>query len=185
MIEKLGISLFSGNNRYNTIIDLTDDNYISILNGVELKNNLYVNGYFFQTKYITNLLYNYLRKEEIKSRIIEHNPFKERYNANNDVCVHVRLTDVAKYNPGINYYLHAIKSISYDTLYIATDDHKHDIIKSIVAQCSNVKILDYDEINTFQFASTCKNIILSHGSFSTVIGYLSFFSNVFYVLLYY
>ena len=41
-------------------------------------------------------------------------------------------------------------------------------------------IIDYDEIKTIQFASTCKNIILSHGSFSAVIGYLSFFSNVNY-----
>lgn len=37
-----------------------------------------------------------------------------------------------------------------------------------------------DEIHTIQFASTCKHIVLSHGSFSAVIGYLAFFSNVYY-----
>jgi hypothetical protein len=37
-----------------------------------------------------------------------------------------------------------------------------------------------DEITTFKFASTCKHIILSHGSFSALIGYLSFFSNIYY-----
>ena len=37
-----------------------------------------------------------------------------------------------------------------------------------------------DEIRTFQFGSTCKNIILSHGSFSAIIGYLAFYSNIYY-----
>ena len=41
-------------------------------------------------------------------------------------------------------------------------------------------IIDFGEIHTFQFASTCKHIILSHGSFSAVIGYLSFFSDIYY-----
>ena len=42
------------------------------------------------------------------------------------------------------------------------------------------KILDYNEILTIQFASTCRNIILSHGSFSAIIGYLSFYSTIYY-----
>jgi hypothetical protein len=44
----------------------------------------------------------------------------------------------------------------------------------------DAKIIYLDEISTFQFASTCKHIILSHGSFSAMIGYLSFFSTVHY-----
>ena len=44
----------------------------------------------------------------------------------------------------------------------------------------NIKLIQCDELKTIQFASTCKNIILSHGSFSAVIGYLSFFSTVYY-----
>jgi len=30
------------------------------------------------------------------------------------------------------------------------------------------------------FASTCKYVVLSYGSFSAIIGYLSFFSHVYY-----
>jgi hypothetical protein len=44
----------------------------------------------------------------------------------------------------------------------------------------SARLIHFDEIDTFQYASTCKNIILSHGSFSAVIGYLSFFSNIHY-----
>ena len=42
------------------------------------------------------------------------------------------------------------------------------------------KIIDYNEQLTIQFATTCKNIILSHGSFSAIIGYLSFYSTIYY-----
>ena len=38
----------------------------------------------------------------------------------------------------------------------------------------------HDEVITIHFASTCKHILLSHGSFSAIIGYLSFFSTVYY-----
>jgi len=54
------------------------------------------------------------------------------------------------------------------------------MIKKLLKLFPYAKILDVDEITTFQFASTCKHIILSHGSFSAVIGYLSFFSNIYY-----
>ena len=43
--------------------------------------------------------------------------------------------------------------------------------------CKGVK---YDEIQTIQFASTCRYIGLSHGTYSAIIGYLVFFSNVYY-----
>ena len=63
---------------------------------------------------------------------------------------------------------------------ISTDDKKNVMIQKLLKLYPYAKILDVDEITTFQFASTCKHIILSHGSFSAVIGYLSFFSNVYY-----
>ena len=70
-------------------------------------------------------------------------------------------------------------SIIFDNLYISTDDESNSIIKTLL-QHPKSKLIKYDEINTIQFASTCKYIILSHGSFSAIIGYLSFFSNVYY-----
>jgi hypothetical protein len=54
------------------------------------------------------------------------------------------------------------------------------MVKELLSLYPSAKLINFDEINTFQFASTCKNIILSHGSFSAVIGYLSFCSNVYY-----
>jgi hypothetical protein len=54
------------------------------------------------------------------------------------------------------------------------------MIKKIQQLYPKCKILNCDEINTIHFGSTCKHIILSHGSFSAMIGYFSFFSNIYY-----
>ena len=180
LIKKLWIELFIVINSYDCIQYLTDNNYFTIYNIDKLNYNLNPNNDYFQTKEITNFLYNYLHKDEIKSNIIENNPFKDRYTKNNDLFIHVRLTDVAHFNPGITYYVNAIKNINFDNLYISTDDKNHSIIIDLLQLYPSSQLINYDEITTFQFASTCKHIILSHGSFSAVIGYLSFFSNIYY-----
>ena len=180
LIKKLGIELFSGNNLHTSFQTLADDNYFDIYNSDILNYNLDANGNFFQTKEITNFLYNYLHTDKIKSNIIENNPFKDKYNKNNDLFVHIRLDDVEKYTPGITYYINAIKNINFDNLYISTDDINHDIIKELLKLFPSAELINYDEITTFQFASVCKHIVLSHGSFSAIIGYLSFFSNIYY-----
>jgi hypothetical protein len=178
--NKLGIELFSGSNSYKGIQYLTDDNYFTIYNIDELNYNLNPNNNYFQTKEITNFLYDYLHKDEIKSNIINNNQFKDRYTKNNDLFIHVRLTDAERFNPGIKYYINAIKNITFDNLYISTDDNNNNIIKEILKLYPSSQLINFDEITTFQFASTCKHIILSHGSFSAVIGYLSFFSDIYY-----
>ena len=180
LINKLGIELFSGINSHECIQCLTDDNYFTIYNMDELNYNLNPNNNYFQTKNITNFLYNYLHKYEIKSNIIDNNPFKERYTKNNDLFIHIRLTDVERFNPGITYYVNAIKNIIFDDLYISTDDNNNNMVKELLKLYPSTQLINFDEITTFQFASTCKHIILSHGSFSAVIGYLSFFSNIYY-----
>lgn len=180
LISKIGIELFSGSKSYTNIRELTDDNYFTIYNCDDLSYNLQPNKEYFQTKEITNLLYNYLHTDKIRSKIIENNPFKDRYHQNNDLFVHIRLTDVAHLNPGITYYINAIKNIAFDDLYISTDDKNNSMIYEIIQLYPSAKLIECNEITTFQFGSTCKHIVLSHGSFSATIGYLSFFSNVYY-----
>jgi hypothetical protein len=180
LITKLGIDLFSGTNIYNYTNELNDNNYFSILNCDNLNYGLNPNASYFQTKEITNFLYEYLNSDLVKSSIIGKNMFNERYNNNNDLFVHVRLTDAAQWNVGIDYYLNTIESIKFDNLYISSDDLNHGIIKKILELYPNANLINNDEIKTIQFGSTCKHVLLSHGSFSAVIGYLSFFSNVHY-----
>jgi len=180
--NKLGIELFSGSNSHNHTIDLTDNNYLLIYSMDELNNNINPNknNCYFQTKEITNLVYNYLCKDNIKSNIIDKNPFKERYKKNNDLFIHIRLDDAAYANPGITYYINAIKNISFDNMYISTDDKNNYMIIKLLELYPSSELIHYDEVNTIQFGSTCKHIVLSHGSFSANIGYLSFYSTIYY-----
>jgi len=175
-IQKI-VDLYSGSKVYESSIGLNEGNYFHIYNSENINYNL-KSWEYFQTKEITNLLYNYLHKN--KDKIINKNPFQNRYNTNNDLFIHIRLTDASRYNPGIDYYLKTINLISFDNLYISTDQKNHEIVKTIMTLYPKSSLIEYDEVNTIQFGSTNKNIILSHGSFSAVIGYLSFYSNIYY-----
>lgn len=180
LITQLGIPLYIGKRAYDHTIYLTDDNYFSIYQSPSVMSNLYPNENYFQTREIMHLIYEHLRSVPIKYSIVDKNPFKMRYNANNDLCIHIRLTDVAHHNPGLQYYLKTVESISFDQLYITTDDKHHPIVKEIHRLYPNAIFLDTDLVNIIQFASTCKHVVLSHGSFSAMIGYLSFFSEIHY-----
>jgi hypothetical protein len=179
LIKELGIDLFIGKNKFNNTISVNDDNFFNTLELPEnsLESNIDANGSYFQTKEITNFLYSYLQIN--KESIINANQFNSEYN-NNDCFIHIRLGDVADKNPGLNYYLKALSKIQFDNLFIASDDVNHQIIKDILVKYPLAQIKKLDEKNTIQFASTKKYVILSHGSFSAVIGYLSFFSLIYY-----
>ena len=176
-IKQLGIDPYSGKNNYEWTHILNEENYFNILNMEEFKLNVYPNKHWFQTKEITNLIHTYLY--ENKELTINANNYKNRYNNNNDLFLHVRTTDATDWNCGAEYYLEAIEKVTYDNIYLATDDFNCDIVKSIMTQYKNIITINRDEINTIMFGSTCKNIILSHGSFSAVIGYLGFYSTIY------
>jgi hypothetical protein len=182
-LTQLGIPLYVGKNRFAQTIPLNDINYFGILNGPPLKSNLQAIWSWFQKKELTKLLYKDLLSPSFKISIMEQNPFKERYGSNNDVYIHIRLGDIAeaKMNIGLEYYRKMISRFPlFDALYISTDSKEHDIIKQLVQEYPMLRIIEYDEIQTIQFASTCKHIVLSHGTFSAIIGYLGFYSDVYY-----
>jgi hypothetical protein len=184
LMKDLGINLYSGtksNDSNYKKVDVNDDTYFDILNLDSLNGNITNSGDYFQTKDITNMIKDYLHRDDIKECIEKKNPFTDRYRNNNDIFIHIRLGDVADKNPGLDYYICAISKIeSYDNIYISTDSRDHYIIQQILNKYRKSKIIYYDEVKTFQFGSTCKNIILSHGSFSACIGYLAFYSTIYY-----
>jgi hypothetical protein len=206
LIQKLGIFLFSGTNEHPNSIELTDDNYFCIYNSGNLNSNLLPNKSYFQTKEITNFLYERLRNDKSKLPIIENNPFNYRYELNNDIYIHIRLGDVSNFTPGLQYFVNTINKITSakmteqdesvvsvggftgedislqvtDKIYISTDEPTLHIISTLINMYPETILLTYNEIHTIQYASTCRHVILSHGSFSAIIGYLSFYSTVYY-----
>ena len=178
--NKLGIKLFIGNNKYNHTKIIKNNDYKKLLKYENIDFNLDFMKDYFQEKEIIDIIYNNINLQ--KQNIIDLNPFKKRYNQNNDLFVHVRLGDIAKknWNMDLNYYLDTIKKINFDNIILSSDSLNHEIIKNIQSKYPNIKLDNHNEIECIQFASTCKNIILSHGSYSAIIGYLSFFSNIYY-----
>ena len=180
IIKELGIPLHVGTKKHKQSMLLNDANYISVYHLEQIRSNLKPNDAFFQTKEIIQLIYQYLHRDTVQIHIMEQNPFRERYQRNQDVFIHIRLTDVAHFNPGIMYYRRAIQSVEYENMYVSTDEPDHKIIKELREAYPALQLIQYDEMKTIQFASTCRHVILSHGSFSAIIGYLSFFSTVYY-----
>jgi hypothetical protein len=181
---KLGIHLFSGEKIYDETVILNNENYFEILNSTNnIESNLDPNVAYFQTRQIISKIYEFLRREEVMQSVMQRNPFKERYKNNNDLFVHVRLGDVKSKNPGLDYYIKALEKVDFENLCISSDSPKHKIVTEIKRKYRNhkkVQVIDYEKIKTIQFASTCKHIILSHGTYSSVIGYLAYFSNISY-----
>ena len=182
-IASLGIVCFVGNKKYNTTKVIMNHDFMALFTSNEtIDYNLDFNQDYFQTNEITSLIYNHLRSENIKEGIIEKNRYNDRYNNNNDLFIHIRLGDVTRFNHLLNFYLYLITTVTYDKLYITTEPyHINDtMMTTIKEKHANAIIIEYNEIDTIHFGSTCKHVGLSHGTFSAIIGYLSFDSIVYY-----
>jgi hypothetical protein len=139
---------------------------------------------YCQTRDFTLFLYdqyyiNSSTSTEKQISIINANCHKSRYENNNDVCIHVRLGDVPQYNPGFAYYDNLLVSLNFTNGFICSDSPNHKIVIDLVTKYK-LKLLIANEPDTIVFASTCKYLILSQGTFSWLIGFLGFFSEVYF-----
>ena len=156
------------------------ENYMNYYtNDMKVDYNLNFMCDFFQTEEITTILHAHL-KENMKT-IIDKNPYKERYQNNNDVFIHIRLGDAELWNVGIDFYISCINNLNYNNIYIGTEKYDNELIQKLKSLYPSIIFFEEDAVKTIQYGSTCKNIILSHGSYSAMIGYLSFFSNVYFL----
>jgi hypothetical protein len=182
-IEDLGIELYTfGRKTYYETINLKNVDFFNVLYSSNICFNILVDD-FFQTKEISNMLYHNLREPYQKHSIMSKNPYKERYGKNNDCFVHIRLTDAEQYNPGIEYYMNAIHRLkSPDKIFVSSDDLEHPMVVHIGnSYPDKVLFVNMDDVETLQFASSCRHLVLSHGSYSAMMGYLGFMTEtVFY-----
>lgn len=185
-ISELGLEFYKdGERKKGKHENLKDDNILMYLFHKDKldKDFLVLSGpCWFQQKEIGEYMYKRFNEDEIKNKIIEKNPFRHRMGNNNNIFIHIRLGDVVKHNPGYDYYKKCIDMIKeYDRIYIGSDSPGHLMIKRLLNEFPNSEVYNNSPILTIQFASTCKNIILSHGSFSFIIGILAYEKeNVYY-----
>ena len=180
--QELGILLFIGTQKYKRLrrTDVNHRNYKELLTLTPPINYNLSCRDWLQTQSITDLIYKDLRGDTQKSSIMKCNPFKDRYNTNDDLFIHIRLGDVEIFNPGIEYYVKCIQQITFTNLYISTDTPEHSIIVQLQSKYPNLNLIKKSPIQSIQFGSTCKYIVLSGGTFSAVIGYLGFFTKEIY-----
>lgn len=178
--EILGMPLFVGTNKYNKTNKLSSNNYLHIYFRENIDFNVEVSDYL-QSVHITNLINEYLNTNLIMNKVMKNNKFNNRYKNNNDCFLHIRIGDVEQFNPGFEYYDNILSKLKFDDLYVATDSSKHKLIETLKNKYPNLKLYKENIINTILFGSTCRYIVLSYGTFSSVIGYLSYYSTVYYV----
>jgi hypothetical protein len=179
--KKLGVKLFTGLIKYNDELyyELTDDSFLDIINFSKISKNLMItNNIWCQQDDFIELLKNYWMCKFNKNSIIKNNLFNKRYNNNNDLFIHVRLGDITDKTISLeNYYLNTISFLQWDNGYISSDSLNHPICINLINKF-NLNPIYYDEVETIMFGSTCKKIVLSGGTFSWLIGFYSFFSEI-------
>lgn len=173
-IKKLGIPLHIGTKNYNNMLALNEDNFLKILNQKNLTSNINCDEAFFQSREIIKLIHQYLL--ENRGRIQSENKFKK----NKDTFVHVRIGDIEDFMVSFSYYEQALSQINNKKIYISSDSPNHSLIKKILRLDYNIELISMNETDAIMLGSSCENIVLSHGSFSALIGLLSFSENVYY-----
>jgi hypothetical protein len=158
--------LFVGKRRHPTTITVTDDNYVDLYNKETIETNLSFHDYF-QSRNVTTLTHRY-----IQSKV------KRTPKQNNDCFLHVRLGDVAQWNPGPAYYLDILATLNVDHVYLSTDSPDHPIAQQLL---QHAHLYEGTPIDTILFAASCRYVILSHGTFSGMIGYLASDSTVYFI----
>jgi hypothetical protein len=148
---------------------------------VKISKILYLNHIYCQTPELAIKIKNFLWKPDNTTTIKSANPYKARYDANNDVFIHVRLGDVPFHNPGFAYYDQVLSGIKFTAGYITSDTINHPICLALIRKYRLQIINPQAQIeDILQLGSTCKHIILSAGTFSWLIGILGFYSQVYY-----
>jgi len=175
-IKRLGIPLYTeGTKTYENTLIIHDSDFLSYLD-CDLPHNLFVDFVSAQHPEFALRLYNFFK--ESKEPIMAANIYKERYNCNKDVFVHVRLDDAASWNPGYAYYDSALVKCGAKSGFISSDSPDHPFVTGLAAKYG-LSIVKKDEVETIMLASTCAHVILSHGTFSWVMGALAFNAHVY------
>ena len=182
--KDLGIQFFVGEKTYKEDKYISDADFFSIIKqGMKLEKNIVIDikNFFCQTKEFCFFMRESFQTV-FKESVVKKNIFNNRYNDNSDVFLHVRLGDVAneKYKAeNLSYYDNILSKLVFDKGYISSDSIDDDVCKILIEKY-NLQIIDFCEISTIMFATTCKYLLLSGGTFSWLIGFLAFYSDAVY-----
>ena len=188
---KLGFKFTSKDNNELKKQKITSSQIIDILNNkiTYLPEKHYIlDGFYQNPEIIKHINYYFTNKNNFYvQRVILNNPYQNRYKNNKDIFIHLRAGDIFSYNknnmvPSLSYYTKILDKFKdqCDNIYLSSDNIDCHFCQTLI-NTYKIKKYNKDKVDTIQFASTCKYIILSSGSYSLIIGLLSFFTEtVFY-----
>jgi hypothetical protein len=155
----------------NQTIEVNDDNFIDLLNREKIEPNHYhFNGYFQNKEFLQTY------ESEIKS-LLNINYI----NTDKDsVFVHYRIGDVMNDRRmlPLEYYIDALDSITFKSGFISSDSIDHVFCKQLISKYNLTPIHGLSPIDTLNFGKNFNNLVLSEGTFSWWIGYLSNAENI-------
>lgn len=158
------------------VVELNDNNIVDYIKGeypVERIRFVDVDDTYYQTPAVCQLFKEVFSEPATRQRIREHNPFRERYGANRDVFVHVRLGDVAAHASTLAYFERALAAVPFEKGFISSDSPDHPHICALINKY-NLAFVNGSPHQLIQFANTCKYLVLSHGTFSWMMGFFAF-----------
>lgn len=170
--NKFDLPLLSGESKYGLVIDVDDNNFMTLLESESLEPaNYHFIGYYQNKDFI--LKYG----KQIKS--LFNLTFSDI--PNDKVFVAYRIGDIngERQMLPIEYYQEALTIIGSNGGYITSDTPNHPNVTKLANEF-NLKIYNESPLETIDFAKNFNNLILSEGSFSWWIGFLSSAENIYY-----
>ena len=116
-----------------------------------------------------------------KNEILSQFDLKYNQQHKDDLFVHVRLGDCIRENrvPSADYYVKAIEQTQFDKGYISSDTPSHEIVTHLMSRF-NLTLYENTPAETINFAKDFGDLVLSKGTFSWWMGFLSHSKSVFY-----
>lgn len=176
-IDTFKIKLLSGKS-YTNSFNLDDSNYYEHLDYPLLNTGYLLNGYFQDSR----LLCNY--RNDITKLYQFHEPPKIKINQK-DCFIHARIgdllnnsnRDMAYFNPVyLDKELQATRN-NFNKVYISSDTIDYPPLVKLINQYG-LSVYQTEPLDTILFAKNFNNLILSAGSFSYWMAYLSKASNI-------
>lgn len=170
--NSFNIPAISGREVYNPIIEVDDNNFMELLESTNMVDAHYRFIGYYQNK---DFILKY--RNEIKSlfKLIFTDISKD------EVFVAYRIGDISgeRQMLPIEYYQEALRNVNAKSGYITSDTLDHPNIVQLANEF-NLKIYNKSPLETIDFAKNFNNLVLSEGSFSWWMGFLSNAENIYY-----